>query len=260
MSSVDGYGGWISCCSSTSLKGCEGSLCLHCPSVVVKQHCSFSEQTTAAPLYWKVNSHWNFELQWSTHQEYDGITDASSSWAVSSHLALNSKCTRHEALGYICREGWKGEIAVMAPCHSGSALTVSTCTPAQQRWWRGRCVPRAQLTIWFWGGIGLWRQEDQGASANAITFWRAASCHMAPRPSVWKVSGAKFQTQVVWISLKFSVKLSHFLIGKDNLWSMGILKINHIAPVSMTNYAVIILERFTSINLAKHSLTISCAY
>lgn len=77
-----------------------------------------------------------------------------------------------------------------------------------------------------WGKTGLWRQEDQGASANAIAFWGAASCHMAPRPSVWKIWGPEFQTQVVWISLKFHGKLSHILIGKKTLWSTGILKIN----------------------------------
>lgn len=110
-----------------------------------------------------------------------------------------------------------------------------------------------------WGGIGSRRQEDQGASANAIAFWRAASCHMAPRPSVWKVSGGKFQTQVVWISLKFSGKLSHILIGKDNLWRTGILKRNRVVFVCVTNYAVILLERFFSGNSAKRSLTVSCA-
>lgn len=110
-----------------------------------------------------------------------------------------------------------------------------------------------------WGGTGVWRQEDQGASANAITFWRAASCHVAPRPSVWKVSGAKFQTQVVWIRLKFSGKLSHILTGKNNLWSTGILKRNRTVFVCMTNCAVIVLERFFRGNSAQHALTVSSA-
>lgn len=109
ISSVDEYRGWTSCCSSTSLRNLELLLCLHSPSVVVKQHCSSSEQIAAVPLWWKVNSHCNFEPQWSTHQEYDGITDASSSWAVSSHLAPNFKCKRHGAWATSAERVGKGK-------------------------------------------------------------------------------------------------------------------------------------------------------
>lgn len=70
---------------------------------------------------------------------------------LNNQLPPGSKCQVQSTwcLGYFCREGWKGEIAVIVPCHSGSALTIPTCTLAQQRWWRGRCAPHAQLTIWF---------------------------------------------------------------------------------------------------------------